>query len=665
IFGGSYGWSSAGRFHHAQSQLKRFLNAAGGFVRAQGNYSYNAALVLMPHVVGNFHDQVKGATRWSSVAQHGELVVAFGGLPLRNAQVSGGGVGRHRLGQQLRACAAAGVRFVNFSPLRNDAMAELDAEWLAPRPGSDTSIMLALAHTLLVEGLHDQAFLKRYARGFAEVEAYLRGAKDGVEKSAEWASALSDIPAERIRSLAREMASSRTLVSCAAALQRAENGEQPLWATVTLAAMLGQIGLPGGGFGIGYAADASIGTMTRPMPWPSLPQGENPVDEFIPVATIADMLLNPGATYQYNGSTRTFPHCRLVWWAGGNPFHHHQDLNRLRAAFQRPETIIVNEIFWTGTARHADIVLPVTSSLERTDFAAGTQDNALIPMPRVSAPPEHVRDEYDIFCDLERRLGLGTSFSAGRTQAEWLTVLWEQMRATARGHNVELPDYETFIAGDIIYLDDPAPDAVYLSEFRNAPETAKLATPSGKIELFSETIAGFDYADCPGQATWIPPREWLGAATPEAPLHLISGQPGTRLHGQFDAGRFSRAQKIQGREPLLIHPDDAGPRGIGDGEVVRISNARGQCLAGAVVTTDVRPGVVFLWTGATYDPDLTSPTHLERHGNPNVLTHDFRTSRLAQGPAAQSALVEVARFADVPPPVQAFIPPLSDGPAAR
>ena len=268
IYAGSYGWASAGRFHHAQCQLKRFLNCAGGFVSSWGNYSYNAALVLMPHIAGNFRHHVRQATRWKTVAREGQLVVAFGGLPLRNAQVSGGGIAKHTLRDELIDCRKAGVEFVNVSPLKSDLSNSLQAEWLAPRPGSDTAIMLGLAYTLLDEGLHDREFLARYTTGFDHFEGYLRGRKDGVKKDADWASKLSEIPAEKIRSLARKMAEKRTLICTAAGLQRADYGEQVLWATVTLAAMLGQIGLPGGGYGIAYAADASIGTVDRPMPWP-------------------------------------------------------------------------------------------------------------------------------------------------------------------------------------------------------------------------------------------------------------------------------------------------------------------------------------------------------------------------------------------------------------
>ncbi len=154
IYGGSYGWASAGRFHHAQSQLKRFLAVAGGFVRSEGNYSYNAALVLMPHIVGQFREHVKQATRWRTVAADGNLVVMFGGVPLRNTQVSGGGIARHQVRDDLIACAEAGVKFVNFSPLKSDAVDAVNAEWLAPRPGSDTAIMMGLAHTCSIPDDH-------------------------------------------------------------------------------------------------------------------------------------------------------------------------------------------------------------------------------------------------------------------------------------------------------------------------------------------------------------------------------------------------------------------------------------------------------------------------------------------------------------------------------
>ena len=187
IFGGAYGGASAGRFHHSQSQLKRFLNSQGGFVNTYGNYSYMAGMVIMPHIVGDFRWCMQNATRLTNIAKNTDLMIMFGGLAERNSQVSDGGVSRHRFGEGLKACAESGVKFISVTPYRNDTMDALEAEWLAPNPGSDVALMMGIAHTLLQERLHDQAFLDRYTVGFDKFERYLTGAEDGVVKTAVWA----------------------------------------------------------------------------------------------------------------------------------------------------------------------------------------------------------------------------------------------------------------------------------------------------------------------------------------------------------------------------------------------------------------------------------------------------------------------------------------------
>ena len=132
----------------------------------------------------------------------------------------------------------------------------------------------------------------------------------------------------------------------------------------------------------------------------------------------------------------------------------------------------------------------------------------------------------------------------------------------------------------------------------------------------------------------------------------------TKLHSQLDHGGHSRAAKVAGREPITLHPDDARDRGIAAGDVVRVFNGRGACLAGAVIDDKVRRSVVQLSTGAWFDPAVGGePGSLCKHGNPNVLTPDKGTSRLAQGPIAHSCLVEVERYEGAPPEVTAFEPP--------
>ena len=209
VYGGSYGWASAGRFHHAQSQVHRFLNCLGGYVRHVNSYSLGTSTVLLPYVIADVTVLQTHATGKSVIAEHTGLVVAFGGLSPKNAAVSPGGVSRHHTRGWMSAARARGCRFVSVSPLRDDTPAAAQAEWIAPRPGTDAALMLALAQVLDADGLADAGFLDRYTVGFSRFARYLRGEADGVVKDPAWASAITGVPATRIRELAHEMAAWR------------------------------------------------------------------------------------------------------------------------------------------------------------------------------------------------------------------------------------------------------------------------------------------------------------------------------------------------------------------------------------------------------------------------------------------------------------------------
>ena len=661
IYAGCYGWASAGRFHHAKSQLHRFMNCVGGATVSRDTYSFAAGEVILPHVLGNLHKLFGTMTTWPSIIEHTDLLVAFGGLPLKNGQVNSGGAGRHVQRDYMADAARNGLRVVNISPLRTDVEAGIGAEWLAPVPNTDVAIMLGLAHTLVADGREDRAFLERYCVGYERFHAYLTGATDGIEKDAEWAAAISGLDAATLRQLARDMAAGRTMLAIGWALTRQDHGEQNFWMGVVLAAMLGQIGLPGGGIGFGYSATNGIGGHMGQMHWAALEQGSNPVETYIPVARIADLLLNPGAQVDYNGKRLTYPDIKLVYWAGGNPFHHHQDLNRLVRAWQRPETIIVHEPWWTATARHADIVLPATTTLERNDLAASARDPYLVAMQQAVEPYGEARNDYDIFRGIARELDVEESFTAeGRDESEWLRHLYEISRQRATASEIEMPPFEEFWAAGAFKVEAPPVPTVMLDAFRRDPESNPLPTPSGRIEVFSDTIDAFGYDDCPGHPVWMEPAEWLNHAKVHAfPLHLVSNQPITRLHSQLDNSAYSRSREVNGREAIVIHPDDAAARDIRNGDVVRVFNDRGECLAGAVVSDAVRASVVQMPTGAWFDPETPGQSRTRcKHGNPNVLTPDKGSSKLAQGPSALSCLVEVARYDGEPPAVTAFEPPV-------
>ena len=638
IFGGSYGWASAGRFHHALSQVHRFLNSIGGYVPSVASYSTAAAQAIMPHVLGmHFLKLTRGYySSWESIAKHTQTLVMFGGINPKNSQVSMGGMTRHETAAWCAEFVERGKQLVNIAPQRGDGPA--GSEWLPIVPGSDTAMMLAIAHVLETENLADYAFLRRCCVGYDTFRDYLLGMSDGQPKTPEWASAICEIDATTIRELARKMVGSRTFITVAWSLQRAQNGEQPFWMATVLAAMLGQIGQPGGGIGYGYGALGSVGQPFKRMYGLALPQGENAVKDVIPVARVADMLLNPGAPYDFNGKRCNYPDVRLVYWCGGNPFHHHQDLHRLQKAWQQPETIIVHEPWWTATARRSDIVLPATTSYERVDIGRAPTDSYLFHMPQLIPPVGEARDDYDIFAALAARLGVGEHFTEGRDTEAWLRHLYAGFKADEHNADVSIPDYDELCARQWVELPIRGEEhaIVPFADFVADPQTAPLDTPSGRIEIFSETIAGFAYEEEPGHPVWRAPDEWLGNAQRKYPLHLVSPQPGDKLHSQMECA----IQDVAGERPerIQISCDDAAARGISNGDIVEVFNDRGACYARASISDSIRHGVVALPTGAWFAP---GDDDIDRYGNPNVLTRDLGTSRIGQGCSAHTALVEI------------------------
>jgi biotin/methionine sulfoxide reductase len=655
IYGGSYGWASAGRLHHSPSVLKRFLGLFGGYVDKSGNHSFGAALGVMPYVLGR-DDITNLVVRWSELVAHTRLLVMFGGAPLKNAQIDAGGAVNHESADWFAKARAAGIEVVNISPSRGDVTDVARPRWIPIRPGTDTAMMLGLAHTLVVEGRHDRGFLDRYCSGYPQFERYLLGECDGVPKDASWASGITGVPAETITGLARRMAGTRTLVNTSWSVQRADHGEQPVWMTVALASVLGQIGLPGGGFSLGFGAVSGIGLNRAPgIPRPTLRLGGNPVTLRVPVGRVADLLLDPGGVLEHNGTFIDLPHTEIVYSVGGNPFHHNPNLNRFLRAWQRPGTVIVHEQWWNPPAKHADIVLPSTTTMERNDILATELSRYWIAMHQVVPPHAQARNDFDVFRELADRLGFGSEYHQDRDEMGWLRHMYDEALDLARRRGFDPPQFDAFWAGDVYEFPLPESEPTLLAGFRADPDAAPLGTPSGRIELFSETIAAFGYADCLPHPAWLEPAEWLGGPVAERyPLHLLSNQPKNKLHSQLDHSSLSRSGKVAGREPIHMAPADAAARGLADGDVVRVFNDRGAFLAGVRVADHLLAGVVQVSTGSWYDPlEPGVPGSLEKHGNPNMVTLDAGTSRLTQCSMAQTCLVEIEKYED-PPAVTAF-----------
>ena len=645
IYAGSYGWASAGRFHHAKSQVNRFFNLFGGFSSSFQSYSYAAAQTLLPHIIGlDLYSTLENHTTWNALSEKCELVLMFGGMPLKNSKVSAGGVGKHSTKLGMKKCLDKGVEFINISPLVDDAPKFLKAGQVPIRPNTDTALMLAFANILIKDDAYDKRFIKKYTVGFESFADYVLGKKNNQECTPEWASQITKIPVNLINELADKIKTKKTMISLSWSLQRASRGEQPLWTGITLAAMLGHIGTANGGFGFGYSSVNSTGDSFDKIPWQSLPQGINQIKDFIPVARVTDMLENPGKEFIYDGQKLIYPDIKLIYWAGGNPFHHHQDLNRLVKAWQKPNTIIVNEIWWNPQARHADIIFPANTALERNDLMLNPRDPTIVANKRAMESFENSKTDFEIFSGLAKKLGFLESFTDNKSEMDWIKFIWDMSskayQKKYQTKDISLPSFEEFWEKGYFEVPAPKVEKVMFDEFRKDPANFPLKTPSGKIEISSETIANFQLSDCHSHPYWFEPYEWLGNVD-KYPLHLISNQPSHRLHGQLDNAEMSQNSKINGKEPVTINSIDALDRDIKNGDIVMLYNARGRVLAGASISDNVMPGVIVLSTGAWFDPDYD--LNIEKHGNPNVLTKDIGTSSLGQGPTCHTTLVELKK----------------------
>ena len=273
---------------------------------------------------------------------------------------------------------------------------------------------------------------------------------------------------------------------------------------------------------------------------------------------------------------------------------------------------------------------------------------------RIAEPYGLARDDCEIFSDFAERLGAREPFTEGRTARQWLALLYEPIRALLAAQGLPAPSFEEFWKAGSLNVPQHLDDGGRLRRFRDDPAAHLLPTPSGRIEIFSKKIAGHRDADCPGHPLWL---EKTDVPQRGSPLYLIANQPTTRLHSQLDFGGHSTEAKRRDREVARMNPRDAKPRGIADGDIIRLFNARGACLAAVRITDSIAPGIIQLPTVAWYDPmDLEEETPLCVHGNPNVLTRDIGTSSFAQGCTGQLTTVEVERFNGNLPPIRAFDP---------
>ncbi|MEM8663512.1 MAG: molybdopterin-dependent oxidoreductase, partial [Pseudomonadota bacterium] len=547
----------------------------------------------------------------------------------------------------------AGVKFISINPQRTTSDEWLNAEWIKIIPNTDTALFLAMSQHVHALGRTDQEFLDRYTVGAEKFIPYLMGETDGVAKTPEWAAEITGIPADQIKQLAVDCVNKRTQLAGSWAIQRAHHGEMPYWAIVAFSAMIGQIGLPGGGVGFSWhwgQGGALAAGATAPG---GLSQGRNNVVSSCPASRINEMLMNPGGEYTRNGRTLTYPDVRMIYNAGNNFGSHQQDTNELLNAMERVHTVVCQDPWWTAAAQFADIILPATSTVERDEISSGGtySNDKVYAMRQLIEPVGESLDDLEIFRRLAALFGVEFQFTGGLGRMDIIR------QSYAKSTAAEITPFDEFWEDGVARVPIPEieRDWVRHGDFRTDPDANPLATASGKVEIYCETIAAMELDDCPPMPMWLEPAEYLGNAPEPDMLHLVGPHPYNRIHSQFAQSDLRHELNIEDREFVRMNVDDAAARGIEDGDLVELFNDRGALIAGARVDDGIMPGVMSLYEGAWISFDEKGRCN---SGAINILTSSRASSGLSQATTANTCLVKVRKAEDVEGPNRAYTNPV-------
>lgn len=617
LHAGQTGWNQTGSFNNCTAHMQRAVGMHGNFITKVGDYSTGAGQTIMPYVLGSTEVYAQG-TSWSEILENSDNIVLWANDPVKNLQV-GWNCETHEsfkyLAQLKEKVAKGEINVLSVDPVKNKTQRYLENDHLYINPLTDVAFMLAVAHVLYNEDLYDKKFIDTYCLGFEEFIQYVQGkTKDKVEKTPEWAAAICGVKADKIREFARMLVSGRTQILMGWCIQRQEHGEQPYWAAAVVAAMVGQIGLPGGGISYGHHY-SSIGVPSTGFAGPggfprNLDQGMKPkwdnndfngYSRTIPVARWIDCLLEPGKEINYNGGKVKLPDFKMMVISGCNPWHHHQDRNRMKKAFRKLQTVVTIEFAWTATCRFSDIVLPACTQWERNDIDVyGSYSNkGLIAMHRLVDPLFQSKPDFQIMSELTQRFGRREEYTRGMSEMEWIESLYNDCKKANEG-KFEMPEFNEFWEKSVLDFGEGKP-WVRHADFRKDPELNPLGTPSGFIEITSRKIGRYGYEHCQEHPMWFEKSERShgGPGSDKYPFWLQSCHPDKRLHSQMcESEEFRATYAVQGREPVYINPADAKAKGIKDGDLVRVFNGRGQLLAGAVLTDSYPRGVIRIEEGA-------------------------------------------------------------------
>ena len=624
---------------------RRLMNLYGGCLGIYNSYSWAATNLATPTVYGTL---TTGNQRQDWLNCRYILMWGWNPAEMRDGTNSD---------YFIKLAHEAGARVVCIDPRHSLSAASLADEWIPIRPGTDAAMMSAMAYVMMTEGLYDAEFVRTHCVGFdpgqmpvASAESYreyILGEGDALPKTPTWAEKITGVPASTIARIAREYATIKpAMLYQGYGMQRRAYGEQVVRAGCVLAAITGNVGIPGG-WASGLANQAPDGGSA----WTVFPTGTNPVKAEIPVFLWSEAVLHGRSMTTAEGVLgveKLDNDIKLIYAVATNCLiNQHADVNRSAGILQdetRVEFIAVQDNFLTPTARFADLVLPACTQFETWGVETGWKyGEEVILAPKLVEPPGECRSDYRICADLAMRLGLGDEFTDGRDERAWTEYCLNVYR---RDSFPGLPTLDEFIRANLgVWARPVTRPAIAFADFRRDPEAFPLQTPSGKIEIFSKQLFDLGKPDLiPAIPKYI--QEWehpfpaldiTGAQVEkDYALQAIGHHTLARVHSTH-----ANNDRIQEAFPqrVFINPVDAGARGITDGVEVKVFNDRGALVLPCRVSIRIMPGVVDIPQGAWWLPDEHGVDH---GGNVNVLT-STRWTPFAFGTTQQTIMVQVVK----------------------
>ena len=634
----SYAGASYGVLHKSdqvEGLLGRFLGMFGCRTSSWSIPSYEGTKFSSRITFGTIQDGNE-----DDAFAHSKLIIMWGWNP---AYTFHGG----NTFYYMRMAKQKGCKFVLVDPQYTDSAAAYDAWWIPIRPNTDAAMMAGMAHHIFANNWQDQEFINKFvqgmdagtmpewANGHENFKDYILGKYDNTPKTPEWAAQICGVSAEDIKKLAEMYATTKPAALKASwAPGRNAYGEQYNRMAAALQAMTGNIGKLGGcaeGIGKGWHSEAV-----------AYPYDEyaNVFYESIKSDRWAHCVLNyPNVKREEIGlwpgglaGDGVIPNIRGIFWQGSDWFNQLTNINKEIQAVKKLDFIVCNDSTITPSGLWADVLFPIATHFERHDVALPWyKGHYYIHRPKVIQPMGESKTDFQIYTELAYRLGgeqFGKKYNPRATRdyfqhdddvdEAYLRAWWEGVQ---HHQNVEM-SWEDFKKHGVYKFILERPHVAFQD---NVEKGVKWETPSGKIEVFSSTLAQYDdwtktaYGyEIPAIPKWIEPWESLNATDKMAkhPYHLISPHPRWRTHSIFNNIGWLRETYEQ---EVTINASDAKKLGIKTGDVVEVFNDRGRTVVPAYVTERCMPGVMVLHEGAWMDLDENG---VDRAGNPDFLTLD-------------------------------------------